>query len=78
MKLLSAALLIVGMLENEADYRLACEALIATNAHVVAIVINHHAGWRDAAFQSVPRLHGKLCRNDQCARKKQRGAAASI
>lgn len=45
MKLFSAALLIVGMLENEPDYRVACEKLIAKIPHVVALVINHHAGW---------------------------------
>ena len=45
MKLFSAALVIVGMLENEEDYRLACEHLIAKMPHVVALVINHHAGW---------------------------------
>jgi citrate synthase len=54
MKLLSAALLIVGMLENEADYRLACEGLIAKMPHVVAIVINHHAGWGETPPSNPP------------------------
>lgn len=45
MKLFSAALLVVGMLEPEEDYRLACEQLIAKIPHIAALVINHHAGW---------------------------------
>lgn len=45
MKLFSAALLIVGMLENVADYQAACEQLIAKIPHIAALVINHHAGW---------------------------------
>lgn len=47
MKLFSAALLIVGMYENEGDYRLSCEHLIAKLPHIAALVINHHAGWGD-------------------------------
>ncbi len=45
MKLFSAALLMIGMLENEGDYRVACERLIAKIPHAAALVINHHAGW---------------------------------
>ncbi len=45
MKLFSAALLIVGMFENERNYHLACEHVIAKIPQVVALVINHHAGW---------------------------------
>jgi citrate synthase len=45
MKLFAAALLIVGMFENEGDYRLACEHLIIKMPQIVALVINHHAGW---------------------------------
>ena len=45
MKLFSAALLIVGMMENESDYRVACEQLIAKIPQIVALIINHHAGW---------------------------------
>lgn len=45
MKLVSAALLIVGMLESEGDYQKACEHLIAKIPHIVALIINHHAGW---------------------------------
>ncbi|MGH2639813.1 MAG: citrate (Si)-synthase [Rhabdochlamydiaceae bacterium] len=49
-KLFSAALLIVGMFENEDDYRLACERLIAKIPHIAALVINHHAGWGQTPF----------------------------
>jgi len=45
MKLFAAALLIVGMLENEKNYRVASEQLIAKIPHIAALVINHHAGW---------------------------------
>lgn len=44
-KLFSAALLIVGMLEGKGDYREDCLNLIAKAPHMVATVINHHAGW---------------------------------
>ncbi len=44
-KLFTAALLIVGMLENAGDYRIDCERLIAKIPHIAALVINHHAGW---------------------------------
>ncbi len=45
MKLFCAALLIAGMLENEGDYSDSCLHLIAKIPHIVALVINHHAGW---------------------------------
>lgn len=45
MKLFSAALLIVGMLEPQQDYQVACQHLVAKIPHIVALVINHHAGW---------------------------------
>lgn len=45
MKLFSAALLILGMLEIEGDYRKDCFSLIAKIPHLAALVINHHAGW---------------------------------
>jgi citrate synthase len=45
MKLLSAALLILGMLEKTDDYQEDCLNLIAKVPYLVALVINHHAGW---------------------------------
>jgi citrate synthase len=45
MKLFSAALLIVGMLEITNDYQEDCLNLIAKAPHLVACIINHHAGW---------------------------------
>jgi citrate synthase len=45
MKLFSAALLIAGMLEITNDYREDCLNLIAKAPHLVALVINHNAGW---------------------------------
>jgi len=45
MKLFAAALLILGMYEKHADYREDCLNLIAKIPHLVAVVINHHAGW---------------------------------
>jgi citrate synthase len=50
MKLFSAALLVVGMLETEDDYRAACEQLIVKIPHVAALIINHHAGWAAGAL----------------------------
>jgi citrate synthase len=45
MKLFSAAILILGMLEGQGDYREDCMNLIAKLPHLVATVINYHAGW---------------------------------
>jgi citrate synthase len=45
MKLLSAALLICGMVEGKGDYREDCLNLIAKIPLLGAHVINHHAGW---------------------------------
>jgi len=45
MKLLSAALSILGMLESQNDYREDCLSIIAKIPHLVATVINYHAGW---------------------------------
>lgn len=45
MELFSAALLILGMFEATQDYRQDCLNLIAKIPHLVAVVINHHAGW---------------------------------
>ncbi len=45
MKLFSAALLIVGMFEPQHDYKVDCEHLVAKIPQIVALVINHHAGW---------------------------------
>ncbi|MCP5506002.1 MAG: citrate (Si)-synthase [Chlamydiales bacterium] len=48
MKLFNAALLVLGMLEGQGDYREDCLNLIAKLPHLVASVINHHAGWGTA------------------------------
>ena len=45
MKLFSAALLVLGMLEGEGDYAQDCLNVIAKMPHLVATVINYHAGW---------------------------------
>jgi citrate synthase len=45
MKLFSAALLLLGMLEGKGDYKEDCLNLIAKIPHLTALVINHHAGW---------------------------------
>lgn len=45
MKLFSAAILLLGMLEATGDYREDCINLIAKMPHLAACVINHHAGW---------------------------------
>jgi citrate synthase len=45
MKLFSAALLVLGMIEGEGDYAKDCLNVIAKMPHLVATVINHHAGW---------------------------------
>lgn len=45
MKLFSSALLILGMVEKEADYREDCLNLIAKMPHLAAVTINYHAGW---------------------------------
>lgn len=45
MKLFCSALLILGMLETTHDYKEDCLNVIAKIPHLVAAVINHHAGW---------------------------------
>jgi len=45
MKLFSAALLLLDIHEKTGDYRLDCLHVIAKLPHLVACVINHHAGW---------------------------------
>lgn len=45
MKLFCAALLVLGMLEKQDDYREDCLNVIAKAPHLIAAVINHHAGW---------------------------------
>lgn len=45
MALFSAAILIVGMEEGTEDYQKDANNLIAKIPEIVAIVINHHAGW---------------------------------
>ncbi|MBI2743723.1 MAG: citrate (Si)-synthase [Chlamydiales bacterium] len=45
MEIFSCALQILGMFESAGDYRQDCLNLIAKAPHLVAAVINHHAGW---------------------------------
>lgn len=45
MKLFNAAILVLGMLEEQGDYKEDCLNLIAKLPHLVAAVINSHAGW---------------------------------
>lgn len=45
MKLLSASLLLCGMIEGKGDYRMDCLNLIAKIPEIVATIINYHAGW---------------------------------
>ncbi|WP_420421068.1 citrate (Si)-synthase [Simkania sp.] len=45
MKLFCSALLILGMLEGQKDYKEDCLNLIAKLPHLTATVINHHSGW---------------------------------
>jgi citrate synthase len=45
MKLMSAAILILAMLESKDDYKEDALNLVAKMPHLVAAVINHHAGW---------------------------------
>lgn len=45
MKLFNSALLILGMLEGQNDYREDMLNLVAKLPHLVAAVINYHAGW---------------------------------
>lgn len=45
MKHLSSALLLLGMHEKHYDYRKDCLSVIAKLPHLVACIINHHAGW---------------------------------
>ncbi len=45
MEIFPAALLILGMLEKTGDYREDCLNLIAKLPHLVAAIINFHAGW---------------------------------
>lgn len=55
MKLFCAALLILGQLEPQEDYREASIDLIAKIPVIAAFVINHHAGW-DSFKPSNPKL----------------------
>lgn len=45
MKLFSTALLLLDMIEKTGDYREDCLNVIAKLPHLVACLINHHAGW---------------------------------
>lgn len=47
MALFSAAILILGTFELKGDYKEDCLNLIAKMPHLVATLINHHAGWGD-------------------------------
>lgn len=55
MKLFSAALLILGMIEGRGDYKEDCLNLIAKLPQLVACVINYHAGW-----EQTPALDSEL------------------
>lgn len=55
MKLFSAAVLILGMLEKNGDYREDGFNLIAKIPQLAAVVINHHAGWKETS-SSKPEL----------------------
>ncbi|MCB1082470.1 MAG: citrate (Si)-synthase [Chlamydiia bacterium] len=50
MKLFNSALLILGMLEGQNDYREDMLNLVAKLPHLVAAVINYHAGWGKTPF----------------------------
>lgn len=58
MKLLSSAILILGMLEETGDYRKDCMNLIAKAPALVATVINYHAGWGEA--RDLEAYHGYM------------------
>ena len=45
MKLFSAAMLVLGMMEGKGDYREDALNVIAKIPHLAAVVINFHAGW---------------------------------
>ena len=45
MKLFSAAMLVLGMIEGKGDYREDALSVIAKIPHLAAVVINFHAGW---------------------------------
>lgn len=45
MKLFASALLLLGMIEGKNDYAADQEILLSKLPHLVAAVINHHAGW---------------------------------
>ncbi len=45
MKLFSSAILILGMIEGKNDYKMDAINLIAKIPHLLACVVNHHAGW---------------------------------
>ncbi|MBS0615925.1 MAG: citrate (Si)-synthase [Verrucomicrobia bacterium] len=45
MKLFSAAMLILGMMEGQGDYREDELSAVAKIPHLAAVVINYHAGW---------------------------------
>jgi citrate synthase len=49
MDLFCASLLVLGMFETTGNYREDCFNLIAKAPHLVATVINHHAGWGKTA-----------------------------
>lgn len=55
MKLFSAAVLILGMLEGVGDYREDCFNLVAKMPHLAAVVINHHAD-RKMGAESHPEI----------------------
>lgn len=58
MKLFCSALLVLGMLESQDNYREDCLNLIAKIPHLVATVINYHAGWGETLVPST--YHGYM------------------
>lgn len=49
MKLFCSAILLLGMIEGTGDYKKDAALLMAKLPHLVACVINHHAGWGETA-----------------------------
>lgn len=55
MELFSMALILLGIFEKRGNYREDCLNLIAKLPHLVACIINHHAGWGETG-DSMPEL----------------------
>lgn len=55
MQLFSSALLFLEMFESRGDYREDCLNVIAKLPHLVACIINHHAGWGETRIPNFDR-----------------------